>query len=450
MKTSSLKLKAFNVSFAMVAVIAISLGAVSASQQEDQIAIQLGGLKLKVNVNNSKTSDADIARALAQGRAMLEVKPSEQTAGSRAIILQATRKALSTPVTRTIVRQQVSLDNGKSTTVAATLDPQKTTASSILACSLKLVPNAAAENSAIAVAGAMKNVNGAPQFRAGGNTPEKIHEAQLKDASKAVGFAFAALQGSDASEISKAAQTISKNALNSVGATDRNSADVEVLVQSMVEVGLYTFQYAPALQSVAVSNFAQDSAPGKGGFVNAWLNEDANAVLDGIVKGALEYAHANQKSKPQANSQNPVQANVAEAADSGTVATVALRVNSGGGLGSLSLVQMVARAVSQGVVSAYFSACRAAGSPPMTPAKLVEACRESIIAAYTALGVTVPQDTFITQVIQEMEKQNEKFRQLVDAKNANGQAIDGAGNPNPSGNGLNVGNARPVTDTHGA
>ena len=122
MKTSSLKLKAFNVSFAMVAVIAISLGAVSASQQEDQIAIQLGGLKLKVNVNNSKTSDADIARALAQGRAMLEVKPSEQTAGSRAIILQATRKALSTPVTRTIVRQQVSLDNGKSTTVAATLD----------------------------------------------------------------------------------------------------------------------------------------------------------------------------------------------------------------------------------------------------------------------------------------------------------------------------------------
>ena len=69
MKTSAHKSKSGKFLFVVLTAIVVSLGAAFASQQEDQIAIQLGGLKLKVDVNSAKASDADIARALVQGPA---------------------------------------------------------------------------------------------------------------------------------------------------------------------------------------------------------------------------------------------------------------------------------------------------------------------------------------------------------------------------------------------
>jgi len=469
MKTSAHKSKSGKFLFVVLTAIVVSLGAAFASQQEDQIAIQLGGLKLKVDVNSAKASDADIARALVQGRAMMESTASKaqtsvanqsfaanqvQTEETRALVLEATKKALSTPVTRTISRQEVALANGKNVSVAAILDPQKTSASAIAALALRRIPNASPEITKSAVAAALKLVNGAPQFRAGGNTPEKTHEAQLQDASKAAGFALDSLQRSNPPDLSQATAAIAKGALNGIGSGDQREADAMVLVQSMVENVLYNFQYAPAQQLLGLSNFAQNSAPGKTGFVDPNLNEAARSAFDGIVKGAIDFANSVQKSNSQALSQNTGDANVAveksETADSGPVATIVLRANAGGGLGSMSLVQMVARAVSQGVVASYLSACRAAGTPPMTYAQVMQACRESIIAAYTALGVTVPVETFVSQVIQQMMLQSAPFRQLVQQNTAaNEGALNGAGNPNLSGVGQNVGIASPVTNTTG-
>ena len=86
----------------------------------------------------------------------------------------------------------------------------------------------------------------------------------------------------------------------------------------------------------------------------------------------------------------------------------------------------------------------------MTPEKLVAACKESIVAAYTALGVTITTEAFVAQVIQQMEQQSAPFRQLVQQVTAQNEgAINGAGNPNLSGVGQNVGIAKPVTDTKG-
>ena len=275
MKASAIQSKIGRYLFVVLVEIAISLGAASASQQEDQIAIQLGGLRLKLDVNNPQTTDADLARALVQGRAMLEstnsrAQPSVasqsfessqvQTAETRALILEATKKALSRPVTRSIVRQEVALNNAKSTTVGAVLDPQKTSASAVAAFALKRIPNASAEIAKSSVAAALKLVNGAPLFRAGGSTPEKTHEAQLQDASKAAGYALGSLQGSNAQNLAQATAAITRGALNGIGAGIQRDTDVMALVQSMVENVLYTFQYEPAWQLAGIPNFAQNSA----------------------------------------------------------------------------------------------------------------------------------------------------------------------------------------------
>ena len=81
MKTASLTSYFGKFLFTVLASMAVSLVAASASQQEDQIAIQLGGLMLKVDVNSAKTSDADIARALIQGRAVLDSTVSNTKPG---------------------------------------------------------------------------------------------------------------------------------------------------------------------------------------------------------------------------------------------------------------------------------------------------------------------------------------------------------------------------------
>ena len=282
----------------------------------------------------------------------------------------------------------------------------------------------------------------------------------MQDAAKIAGFAFDSLQGSNALGISPAAAAIATGALNGLGSGAQTDSDVSALIQSMVENALYTFQYAPARLLAGIPNFAQNSVPGKSGFVDPVLNAEASSVLEGIVKGAVGFT---QKTSSQAHSQQAGAEDVAKnldpekndggGADSGTVATLALRVTAGGRgagpLANISLVDMVARAVSRGIVNSYLAACRSANATPMTWLQLQEACRLAILNAYTALGLTVPVETFIGQVVQQMMLQNQQYRDLVKQVQGQDEAINGAGNPNLSGVGQNVGMARPVTDTVG-
>ncbi|GAB4183524.1 MAG: hypothetical protein Fur0032_24490 [Terrimicrobiaceae bacterium] len=119
----------------------------------DQVAIQLGAIQLGIDLTSNSTTDLQRAQALAQGRAVLRstvkkaqvgvapISASEiQTEALRSQILEATKRALSSPVTATFT-QTVTLTNNKTTSVRASLDPKKVTASSIFDLATKRIPN---------------------------------------------------------------------------------------------------------------------------------------------------------------------------------------------------------------------------------------------------------------------------------------------------------------------
>ena len=337
---------------------------------------------------------------------------------STAAILEATKKALSAPLTRVIPPQQVDLGNGKHATIAATFDPRKTTASAITSFALKLLPNASGEITKFAVAAAMKLVNDVPVFRSAGDTAVKIHENQLLDAEKAVGFALSGLPASK--DISQASGAIATSALASLGASAPNP-DIASLVQYMVENSLYTFQYAPTSLRFGVSNFAQNSAPGKSGFVDANLNEVAAAVLSGIIKGTVGFSTASV-SNPAAPA----------------------------GLEMTARSQQITQALASGYVNAYISACRVSNASPMPAAALVAAGTSALAGAFQASGVAGSMDSLVAQAFQQAVTQNQQYTAVKEQTKAlsNG-AINGAGNPNLSGVGQNAGIPAPVTDTVG-
>ena len=454
---------------AVVAFAAISIGAASATQQEDQIAIQLGGLVLKVDVNNTQTSDADIARALVEGRAILQSTASRavpvvagqsfgadqvQTAATRALILEATQKALATPVTRTITRQIVTLSNGRNVTVGATLNPKLTTASAIAAYALNRIPNAAPALAKSAVAAAMKLVNGEPVFNYPGKTPEKVQELQMQDAAKAAGFALsyslkaypggtqnwppvprtgpvageeylpnfsersipghgANVQASNLDGLSQAAAAIAANVISGLGPVDglygQSTTNVKFLTQSMVETALVIFQYSAAMRVAGPLVFQQNSPTAKGGFVDGVLGVTARSVLNGIVIGAV--------------SENKT---------------------------DIPLIEGVSQGVARAVVSSYLKACAIANAIPMKFGLFKESNSPAVIEAFTLAGANANLLPFVTTSFEEGWTQDRPYasmRNLVFAGNEG--AINGTGDGNPSAVPRNPGIASPVTSTVG-
>ena len=274
-------------------------GSARATQQGDQVAIQLGAIQLGINLGTATPQQQ--ANALFQGRAVLSARVSAkslvqtaagnftvsdvQTTAFQNQIYAATQLALSSPVTITISKQPVSLSNGRSAVVSAVLTPKKTTASAILAHSLARIPNYGPSLVQTAVQNAFAGLD-QPVFNYRGTTAAKIQTAQLADAGRAAGLALRAalrpyaagtqnwagvprtgpvlmtrylpnfgltslprtgsnVQASNLIGISSAASAISANAINGLGSINglygKTAANVQSLVQALV-AGSASFQ----------------------------------------------------------------------------------------------------------------------------------------------------------------------------------------------------------------
>lgn len=155
MNTKFLTLPGVKLLLTGLVALAISTGSAFASQQGDQVAIQLGAIQLGINLGTATPQQQ--ANALYQGRAVLLARANSKTVLQTAAgnftasdvqktafqkqIFTATQRALNSPVTLTISKQSISLSNGRSTVVSAILTPRKTTASAILSLSLARIPN---------------------------------------------------------------------------------------------------------------------------------------------------------------------------------------------------------------------------------------------------------------------------------------------------------------------
>lgn len=144
--------------FLVKGLLAVALGICALSPKavaNDQVAIQLGALQLGIDLTSNSTTDLQRAQALVQGRAVIRssatraqvgvqgfpINPATiQTDALRSQIRQATILALSSPVTSSFT-QTVTLDNGRTSSVRATLNPRTTTASAIFGFATTRIPN---------------------------------------------------------------------------------------------------------------------------------------------------------------------------------------------------------------------------------------------------------------------------------------------------------------------
>lgn len=332
MKIKTLKTYGGKFLLAGLAAVALSLGSAKAGQPDDQIAVQLGSIM----ITGSPVATADaatLAQYLVQGRAVLKstikkaqpvingqtfVTTQVQTTLLQGQIFAATQAALATPVTASISKVEVALNNTKFVKVTATLTPKKTTASAINAYALKRIPNFGPELAQNGVAAAIATVGGLPVFN------YKSSTTALTDAGKAAGFCFSyalkayakGTQNWAASAvapflpnfslktstlgvpgniwgISNAAAAIAANAIDGLGGTP-TAANVTTLTTAMVKS-------ANAFQTISTNTKSglPTSAIGTiGATVTGLVSQlagDQNSVyggdvLSGIIQGAVKAA----------------------------------------------------------------------------------------------------------------------------------------------------------------
>lgn len=360
MKTKQLTLTGGKFLLTGLAALAISLGSAFAAQQDDQVAIQLGAIQLGISQGSLSSNATLAAQALVQGRAVLKATIKSktvvqasggnftanqtQTTNFQQQIFTATQRALNSPVTIPISKVSVMQTSGKPVIVTATLDPKKTTASAVLAYTLKRLPNfgpALVQNSvAAAFAG-----GGTPVYGYKG-TPEKLQAAQLTDAGKAATNALSAslkayvagtqnwapvpktgpvvgvnylpnystksmpASGSNVfpantAGISKAASAISANAINGLGNTvsglyGKTAGNVMTLTTALVKGALAFQKTSTTGVTVGVSTTVGAIGASTLGIVSQVAGDQnanwagaASAVLNGVVSGAVKASKAN-------------------------------------------------------------------------------------------------------------------------------------------------------------
>lgn len=204
MNTSFKKTIRIVVALALTTTAAITTA--SATQQSDQVAIQLGAIQLGIT-NLATATPLQQAQALTQGRQVLASTATKaqpvvagqsfttnqvQTSTLQDQIYAATQAALTNPVNILITpSQKVALNNGKSVTVAnkTAVNPKKTTASAIILYSLPTIPNYGPSLVQTAVSSAFAGGTN-PVFGYTGSTTQKLEAAQLTDAGKAASAAL--------------------------------------------------------------------------------------------------------------------------------------------------------------------------------------------------------------------------------------------------------------------
>jgi len=191
----------------------LSMGAARASQQSDQVAVQLGAIQLGITLDGATTAQ-NLANCLVQGRNFMAAKATMKDGsiyyvGSAAItpasvqrstaqeqLQMATQRALSNPVTNLVGIKGLSVTTTtgtktKTTKVTAVLDPQKTTAAAVFSVTSKLIPNFGPDLVKYGVEAAMRG-GGTPVFNYKGKDAAAIQKAQITDAAKIAQAALSA------------------------------------------------------------------------------------------------------------------------------------------------------------------------------------------------------------------------------------------------------------------
>jgi hypothetical protein len=303
-----------------------------ATQQSDQVAIQLGSIQLGIPNIAAATSQQQ-ANALLQGRLALAateanfanktfvtgaVCPLPQSADFRSQLESAVQNALDNPINEQI-SGTVPLADGGSAKVSAVLDPSLTKASAILKLALARIPNASPGLVINAISAAVAERFG--QSGKGLADANQLAELAMTRALRTYAkgtrqwgpisvtppslpnFKPGAVNDVDPSRngLMDAAAAVAANAINALGTLKTDPDAVANLTASLVK-GAAKFQrtsqtafagqsmrYGGSASATATGLVAQVAGVAQGDWTNATSGDLLNAIVTGAMKSAKKW-----------------------------------------------------------------------------------------------------------------------------------------------------------------